>query len=397
MRTGGDRGLTPAITGTGVVGPLLLAAVLVALDVVQGPGVHNVGLLAAVPLVAAALVGPLATAAHGLVAAGLGFAVGALEGHRTGAGAVEGALSAPQLVRVAMIGVLTLLAVAVALHRVRRERRARAVAAVADSAQQAILGPLPPVVGGVECASTYLSATSEARIGGDLVEVLDTPFGVRAVVGDVRGKGMAAVRLSGRVLGSFREAAYDLADLADVAAAMDRTVRRVADAEGFVTAALVQVDASTGEVVTVSCGHPAPVVVDPSGAPARELDVVPSPPLGMLELADPPQPSRAHLDRTERLVLVTDGLLEARRPRRFSRRSAGPFLPALEVLGSALAAGPVEAGLTEVVTRARRWSRGRLDDDLAVLVLQRGSVPVQAGSTAGPSGATAAPHAVRTA
>jgi len=387
MRTRGDRPVGSSLLGAGVWGPLLLAAALVALDLAQGPGIHNVGLLAAVPLVAAALVGPLGTTAHGLVAAGLGFALGGVEGWRSGTGVREGALADPQLVRVAMIGALTLLAVGVALHRVRTERRARAVAAVADSVQQAILGPLPPSVGGLECASTYLSATSEARIGGDLVEVLDTPFGVRALVGDVRGKGMAAVRMSGRVLGSFREVAHDQEDLAAVAAALDRTVRRAADAEGFVTAALVQVDAATGAVVTVSCGHPAPMLVDPTGGPARELDVTPSPPLGLLELAGPPQPAHSHLARTERLVLVTDGLLEARRPRLLSRRATGPFLPALDVLGAALASGPLDDGLAAVVTRARRWARGRLDDDLAVLVLRRGPVPVQ---TAAPSGATAA-------
>ena len=401
MRTGGDRPVGSSLRGAGLWGPLLLGAALVVLDLVQGPGIHNVGLLAAVPLVAAALVGPLATAAHGVAAAGLGFALGGVEGWRSGAGAAEGAMATPQLVRVAMILALSLLAVGVALHRVRTERRARAVAAVADSAQLAILGPLPPVVGGLECASVYLSATSEARIGGDLVEVLDTPFGVRAVVGDVRGKGMEAVRLSGRVLGSFREAAYDLEDLTAVAAAMDRAVRRAADAEGFVTAALVQVDAATGDVVALCCGHPAPMVVDPTGAPARELDVVPSPPLGMFELDGPPEAAHAHLAPTDRLVLVTDGLLEARRPKRLSRRASGPFLPALEVLGTALAAGPMSAGLADVVARARRWARGRLDDDLAVLVLQRAGATPATPTPPGPrraAGSTAVPRRrVRTA
>jgi hypothetical protein len=57
----------------------------------------------------------------------------------------------------------------------------------------------------------------------------------------VRGKGLDAVRLAGVVLGSFRDAAQDRADLRQVAAALDRSVTRAIGPEDFVTAVLVQV------------------------------------------------------------------------------------------------------------------------------------------------------------
>jgi sigma-B regulation protein RsbU (phosphoserine phosphatase) len=50
----------------------------------------------------------------------------------------------------------------------------------------------------------YHSAAEQAAVGGDLYEVLDSPWGVRLLVGDVRGKGLDAVRLANRVLGCFR-------------------------------------------------------------------------------------------------------------------------------------------------------------------------------------------------
>jgi hypothetical protein len=49
---------------------------------------------------------------------------------------------------------------------------------------------------------------------------------VRLLVGDVRGKGLDAVRLAGVVLGSFRDAAQNRPDLSQVTAALDRSVTR---------------------------------------------------------------------------------------------------------------------------------------------------------------------------
>jgi sigma-B regulation protein RsbU (phosphoserine phosphatase) len=107
---------------------------------------------------------------------------------------------------------------------------------------------------------------------------VETPHGVRLLVGDVRGKGLDAVRLAGVVLGSFRDAAQDRPDLAQVAAALDRSVTRAIGLEDFVTAVLVQV-ATDGSAIVVNCGHPAPLLV--RAGQATELDPPePAPPLG---------------------------------------------------------------------------------------------------------------------
>jgi phosphoserine phosphatase RsbU/P len=359
------RPRNPDSSPSGIWAPLLLTAAILVLEVVQGPETQYIGILTAMPLLAAALAGPLTTALVGaivlLAAFGIGFTQ---EDQATGEIA---AWTDPQYVRLAFILAATVLAVAVSRARTERASQFRRVASVADAAQRAILRPIPPVVGPVDCASVYLSSTTEASIGGDLVEVLDTPFGVRAIVGDVRGKGMDAVRLAGQVLGSFREVAWTVSDLCDIAVPLDRAVRRDAGPEDFVTAVLVQLTWD-GVVTTCCCGHPPPLVVDGSGHPARELDVEPSPPLGMLEAA--PVTHTARVGTGDRLVLVTDGLLEARRPRRLLDRRARAFLPAEEVLGAHLAAGPLGAGLDGVVEEVTEWTRGRLRDDLAMLALQ---------------------------
>ncbi len=252
--------------------------------------------------------------------------------------------------------------------RLRSSGRLRRLASVADAAQQAILRPLPDTVGSFRCASTYLSATTEASIRGDLVEVLSTPFGVRVIVGDVRGKGMDAVRLAGRVLGSFRQVGHTDADLPTLARALDRAVRRDAGSEDFVTAMIVELDDS-GRMTICDCGHPAPYVVDPRSGPALEVPTVAEPPLGLL--GSSMRTTTSTLLRTQRLVVVTDGLLEARRPRRFWDRSSGQFFPAEAAVGASLGVGPLPAALDDLVDQVRAWTRGRLRDDMAVLVLQR--------------------------
>jgi serine phosphatase RsbU (regulator of sigma subunit) len=148
---------------------------------------------------------------------------------------------------------------------------------------------------------------------------------------------------------------------------LDRAVRRDAGPEDFVTAALVQVTWD-GTVTACTCGHPPPFVVRPGSGRADELDVDPAPPLGLLD--DPPPAAVARIASADRLVLVTDGLLEARRPKRLLDRRSGRFLDAADVLGRCLGTGPLALGLDAVVAEVRRWTRGRLRDDLALLALR---------------------------
>lgn len=348
----------------GVWAPLLIALILVLFDAHEGSKTQYVGVLTAMPLLAAALTRPLLVALVGATVTAMAFGLGFVQ-EQSG---LEGATSQPQLIRLGFIIAATALGFGVATARLRSSDRMRRLASVADAAQQAILRPLPTTVGSFQCASTYLSATTEASIGGDLVEVLSTPFGVRVIVGDVRGKGMDAVRLAGRVLGSFREVGHTVTDLPALARALDRAVRRDAGPEDFVTAMIVELD-DAGNMTVCTCGHPAPYVVDPRSGPAIEVPTCPEPPLGLL--GESVRTTTSTLQRTQRLVLVTDGLLEARRPRRFWDSSSGQFFPAEAAVGANLGVGPLPAGLDQLVDEVRRWSRGRVRDDMAVLVLQR--------------------------
>lgn len=354
----------------GVAVPLLIAALVVVGELLEGPTPQLIGVLCAVPLLAAALTSPLQTALVGLVVTLCAVRLGYVQTTPDGSLAAD---STGQQVRLALLALFSILAVPVSYARLRRAQTGRRLSSVADAAQQAIMRPIPAVVGGLRCSALYQSATSEARIGGDLIEVLATPFGTRALVGDVRGKGMEAVQKSGVVLGAFREVGYTEPTLSGLAMALNRAVLRDAGPEDFVTVALLQMQPD-GDLQVCSCGHPAPLLVRATGEPATELEIDPVPPLGLLTEA--PRSTFSRLAHNQRLVLVTDGVLEARSPRRWWMRGpwrgrGGEFFPAERVIGRELSRGTPADGLRRVAAAAHGWTGDSMSDDMAILVLER--------------------------
>ncbi|MGI5336343.1 PP2C family protein-serine/threonine phosphatase [Streptomyces sp. CA-181903] len=249
-----------------------------------------------------------------------------------------------------------------------RERELLRSRSVASAAQQALLRPVPERVDGLRVAVRYLAAAADAQVGGDLYEVLTTPFGVRLLIGDVRGKGLGAVETASDVLGTFREAAQVEAELGEVARRLDAAVRRRGVGEEFVTAALLTVPRSGETVELVNCGHLPPlvrrggrvVVVGAGEAEAGEAD----PPLALRELAEGPYRSAAFaFGKGDLLLLYTDGVTEA-------RDAAGRFYP-LERRLAALPEG-APGGLTDrLVADLLAYAGGELADDAALLAVRR--------------------------
>ena len=358
--------------GLGVGLPLLLTVLVLSLDVAVGPEPDFFGVLVAPAFLAAALVGPWWTALAGAGTLGMVFAFGFLQKNATLT--ASAAFTRAQWTRLLFILVFGLLAVVVAAVRVRREDRLARLTQISEVAQRAILPELPRRVGGLLCAGRYQSATSEAHVGGDLYEVLDTEFGVRALIGDARGKGIDAVRVSGYVLGCFRELAWSEPDLAALASKLDGAVRRVGLSEDFVTAALLQLDVP-GQVRLVVCGHPPPLAIPPppiSGAqpPAVAyapflpvtplLTSEPDLPLGLLDA--PPAVHHSAIGLGDRILLMTDGLVEA--------RWRGQFLDVEKAVGTAFRTTNLDAALEAVIAAVCRHVRGIVADDLALVAIQ---------------------------
>ncbi|MFC9299445.1 PP2C family protein-serine/threonine phosphatase, partial [Streptomyces sp. NPDC057010] len=178
-----------------------------------------------------------------------------------------------------------LLATGCALH-IRRGLVAelRRSQEIAGAAQRALLRPLPGRIEGLTLAAAQLSASRGAVVGGDLYEAVPTAYGVRVVIGDVRGHGLPALGAAAAVLGAFREAAYDEVSLGGVLLRMERALgRHVRDraraehpsscpsepespaAEEFVTVLLLQITPD-GTLLALNCGHPWPYLLRPAAA-----------------------------------------------------------------------------------------------------------------------------------
>jgi serine phosphatase RsbU (regulator of sigma subunit) len=332
---------------TGLVGACLLAVFITALDVAIGPGPAFVGLLIGPPFLAAAFAGYRAVIGVGALCTVLGIGLGVFS---------DEGMDREQVIRVVAIVVATALAAGVSTRRDRTSQRVATLSKLAAVAQQAVLRPIGPQVGGLSVAVRYVSASAEADIGGDLYEALNTPYGVRLLIGDVRGKGLDAVRLASMVLGSYRHVAHERADLRAIVSDLDRAVARSVGYEDFVTAALVE--ERGGTLTVLNCGHPAPLLL-------RNGEVIPldppspAPPLGFLPVA---RPRVERLEPGDRLLLYTDGLAEARRD--------GEFFPVHERAWRILGHGTVEDGLTSLENALKDWVHGVLDDDIALVLLE---------------------------
>jgi serine phosphatase RsbU (regulator of sigma subunit) len=280
--------------------------------------------------------------------------------------------SLPVATVIAVVAV-TAVSAAGAVLTSRRNQKLAKVTTVAEVAQRALLRPLPSRVGPLELGVVYLAATAEARVGGDLYEVARTPYGIRLIMGDVRGKGLGAVEIAADILGVFREAAHDVYTLAEVARRLDASLaRRDATPEEFVTAVLVEIDPDVTGITIYNCGHPPPIILKAAapgdGRPQMIIaDVpVPAPPLGLMPLGDYSGAGRKlPFGLGDELLLYTDGVTEARD----SRREFYPLTQRLAVLTGPAAA--VDGAPGDLLERLRedvlRHVGAPLDDDAAIL------------------------------
>lgn len=367
--------------------PLVVLLAVPVLDWITGGDFRVISWLVLVPGTAAAVCGVRTTA----VFAGLAMLMYVAgdnswpHQYRTGL---------PDFILVALGGILSVLACAV---RVRGQERMLHMRAVVDTTRRILLRQLPPDVGGLDHAEIYLAADSQARVGGDFYDIQPSPHGTRVVIGDVQGKGLAAVEAASVLLGTFREAAYYEPEPATVAERLEtRMIRHLRycahvgrdDAERFATAVLLDFPQLRSErtdwgpdltglgavtVDVINFGHEPPLLVSPDGV--RPLPLRDGLPLGLSELApQAPRTATVRLAADETLLLVTDGVTEA-------RDGDGVFFPLREYLTRALADGPRATDPESLVRLVRdgvlAHTGGGLDDDTTIFAVRRASEPMR--------------------
>ncbi|MEK2490861.1 PP2C family protein-serine/threonine phosphatase [Kitasatospora purpeofusca] len=395
--------------------PLALIVVITVVDVLAPPDIHLGPLLIVAPALTASLAGARATTVVALLSLAALTLIGILrDGLTTGNHETQlGALLA-----------VSALIVALRVLRDRHERELAQVRSVSEAAQRVLLRPLPERTGPLHLASFYLAAEAEAQVGGDLYAAARTATGTRLLVGDVRGKGLSSLGDAALLLGAFRAAAHLYKDLPDLVGHLDGSIAwdlaqlaeqqraqredglgdrprprgfrrtgatdtgatdtgapsgtRAADdgrpdspaddsGESFITAVVLDVPDDGAVVRLVDCGHPPPLLLHGDRVTALEPRRT-SPPLGLGELVAAPYVVEefAFLPG-DRLLIYTDGVIEA-------RDSERRFYPLTERVAERTAARPAEPPAALLLHLRRdllAHAGGRLDDDAAMVVVER--------------------------
>ncbi|MFE1412810.1 PP2C family protein-serine/threonine phosphatase [Streptomyces sp. NPDC085524] len=312
--------------------PVVLIAAVTVVDILAPPEVHLGPFLVAAPALTASFRGPRITAFVGLLAVIAQVVVSAVRTTLTDLNHTF------QTIALIMISVFVTL---FAYLREEHEKELVQLRSVAETAQQVVLRPLRERIGPLRVASVYLAAAAEARIGGDLYAAARTATSTRLIIGDVRGKGLDAVGEAALVLGAFRAAAHQEADLRRLVDYLEGAVApdlydstapdedegagpRAGEDEGFTTAAVLDIPDDQPLLHLVSCGHPPPLLLLRDGRPVPLEVARPSPPLGLAGLVDGPVAVQTFaFEEGDVLLLYTDGVLEA-------RDRAGDFYPLTE-------------------------------------------------------------------
>ncbi|WP_374230113.1 PP2C family protein-serine/threonine phosphatase [Streptomyces sp. OfavH-34-F] len=341
--------------------PVAMIVIGVVFDLLTPPVFTAVPIFAAAPLIAAPFFGTWATIRVGAAA------LLAVAGIRIGTGALTGAVPF-----IEMLTVLTVSVQAVVINRVvlRGNERLASARIIAETAMRAVL-PVPPErIGGLQVAARYEAAQADEFVGGDLFAAAETPYGVRLVLGDVRGKGLEAVGTVAVVIGAFREAAEQEKSLEGVARRLDRALERESArrsdpeaAEGFVTAVLAEIPPGARMVRMVNRGHPDPLLLYGDGAVEALTPSEPALPLGMDLGVRADRADEWGMPAGGTLLFFTDGLSEA-------RDADGVFYDPAERLRGRLFPGPEEL-LSALADDVRLHTGGESTDDMALLAVAR--------------------------
>jgi len=347
------RRVKPWYQDSGVLASTAFTATVLLFNEVKSanPSDQVNGLLVAAPLLAAVLV---QRARRVLIATAV-----ALAAFFIASATSEVEFDTAQTARLVAMVVTSIVGLVAADSRLKEARRMLALGEVAKTAQRAIMRMTPPDVDGVDAAVRYVSASTEANIGGDAYEALLTPYGLRVLVADARGKGLPAVLTSAVAVGAFREWAFVEPDLADLICRMDASVGREVNDADFVTALVAEF--RDDELHYVCAGHPSPILM--RDGDAREMPTETIPPLSLI--ADVvPKVTSARMRRDDVVLMFSDGLTD-------SRNLRGEFF---EVSGALLRvaehAADVEECADGILRELRDFVKGDLDDDVALVALR---------------------------
>ena len=237
---------------------------------------------------------------------------------------------------------------------------------IATQLQVSLMPDNLPEVPGMDIASGFRPAGEGQEIGGDFYDVFECSDGCwMFVIGDVCGKGAEAAALTALARYTLRAAAIqEGAEPAELLAQLNEAILRQRHDMRFVSAvcAFVELEPGAGARVQVCvAGHLPPLLVN-DGAEVTPVAGGSGTVLGVwddLELTE----EEVRLEVGQRLVLYTDGVLDAQRSAELTERGLAHLL-------GGFAAGSAADTVAQIERSVLGGAGGGGRDDIAVLVLR---------------------------
>lgn len=218
--------------------------------------------------------------------------------------------------------------------------------AAAHEVQRVMVPESLPAVSGYAIESVYRPA---AEVGGDFFQVIPLPSGrTLVVIGDVSGKGLRAAMIVSLIVGMLRATCDFTEEPEEILAELNRRLHGRTQG-GFATCLAVRLE-DEGRLTLANAGHLPPYLN------GMEFPFGGSMPLGLVEYSEYER-VELEIGMGDRVVLVTDGIAEARNEQR-------------ELLGFSRVESLLQEGATALSVAEVAQRHGQ-EDDLTVIGIAR--------------------------
>lgn len=245
---------------------------------------------------------------------------------------------------------------------VERARR-RTLMTVPAEMQWRLLPPLTFTTPRVAIAGVLAPA---AEVAGDFFDYALNGDTAHIAIFDAMGHGMEAALLAAVAVSTLRNARRAGLDLPGTIRRVDTEIAVQFGPDKFLTGIIGELDLATGWWSWTTCGHP-PALLLRGGQVVKTLDTIIGAPLGLGLLGEQPQIGAERLQPDDRLLLYTDGVIEA-------RDGTGEFFGTdrlVELTNRETAAGrPAAETLRRLNDTILRHQQGKLQDDATTVLIE---------------------------
>jgi serine phosphatase RsbU (regulator of sigma subunit) len=246
--------------------------------------------------------------------------------------------------------------------------RRRKTLSLAAEIQWELLPPLAfgndrvVITGALEPAYDIGGDTFDYAVNGEAAHLL--VLDAIGLVLDAIGHGLPAALLASAAVGAYRHARRNMLDVPEIAQVMDAVIAEQFGPERFATAIIATVDLASGHLRWVNAGHPTPLILR-EGTLIATPDCLPDPPLGLQ--VDKPACCETRLQGGDRLLLYTDGIVEARSPdgEFFGEQRLADF-----ILRAASSGDPAPETMRRLMRAVLDHQADQLQDDASIVMLE---------------------------